>query len=225
MPKRTECTASTIRIGCPPMNDELITLGHEAEGRFEEKKSIFIAHACPVSSEDEAQTYIKKIKSKYADARHNVWGYRMAGDIAVRCSDDGEPQGSAGIPTLDVLRKCGVFNAVIVTTRYFGGILLGAGGLVRAYSAVAKSAVDSAGIVTYRKYDEFELVCSYGNYQRYLSELPKFDAVTDGTDFSDTVRIRFALPRQLSEAFQKRVVEISNGADFPKIIGQRFDKP
>lgn len=206
------------------MNDALTTLGREAEAEFEEKKSVFIAHVCPVSDEAAAQDYIRRKKTEFADARHNVWGYRMAGDIIVRCSDDGEPQGSAGIPTLDVLRKSGVSNAVIVTTRYFGGILLGAGGLVRAYSTAARMAVEAAGIVTYTRFDEFRLVCSYANYQRYLAELPKFGAPVDGTDFADRVTLRFAVPAERSAALCRRITEMSNGADVPARSGERFDR-
>lgn len=205
------------------MTDALTTLGQEAEGRFEEKKSVFLARACPVTSEAEAQAYIKKVKAEHADARHNVWGYRMAGDIIVRCSDDGEPQGSAGVPTLDVLRKSGVSNAVIVTTRYFGGILLGAGGLVRAYSAAARLAVEAAGIVTYTRYAELRLTCSYGNYQRYLSELPKLGAKLDGTDFADRVTLRFAVPSGTTEAVCRRIATLSNGCDTPEVTGSRYD--
>lgn len=205
------------------MTDALTTLGHEAEGRFEEKKSVFIAHACPVADEAEAQAYIKRMKSEYADARHNVWGYRMAGDIVVRCSDDGEPQGSAGVPTLDVLRKSGVSNAVIVTTRYFGGILLGAGGLVRAYSAAARLAVEAAGIVTFTRYDELCLICSYSNYQRYLAELPKFGAKIDSTDFAANIALRFAVPANVTATLFRRITEMSNGSELPEMTGSRFD--
>ena len=148
----------------------------------------------------------------------------MAGDVVVRCSDDGEPQGSAGVPTLDVLRKSGVSNAVIVTTRYFGGILLGAGGLVRAYSAAARMAVEAAGIVTYTRFDEFRLVCSYANYQRYLAEFPKYGIKTDGTDFADRVTLRCAVPVERSAALCRRISEMSNGADAPARTGERFDK-
>ena len=114
------------------------TLGREASAEFEEKKSVFIGHAKPVSTEEEALAFIKAKKAEFSDARHNVWAYRLRGDVVMRCSDDGEPQGSAGVPVLDTLKKSGVSDAVIVVTRYFGGILLGAGGLVRAYSHTAK---------------------------------------------------------------------------------------
>lgn len=209
------------------MNEQegLTTLGRDADATYEEKKSVFLAHACPVGSEEEAQAYIKRKKSEYSDARHNVWAYRMAGDVTVRCSDDGEPQGSAGVPTLDVLRKSGVSNAVLVVTRYFGGILLGAGGLVRAYSAAARLAVEAAGIVTYRRYTELSLTCSYANYQRYLPELAKAGALTDGTDFAERVTVRFALPAAVADAFCLRIREMSAGAEEPAVTGFRFDCP
>lgn len=201
----------------------LTTLARAAEAELEEKKSIFLSHAAPVSDEAEAQAFIKQKKAEFADARHNVWAYRIAGDIAVRCSDDGEPQGSSGIPTLDVLRKSGVSNAVIVTTRYFGGILLGAGGLVRAYSAAARLAVEAAGIVTYSQYTELRLICSYANYQRYLVLLPKLGALIDGTDFADTVTVRFAVPAEAVEGLCRTIREMSNGAELPEVTGSRFD--
>ena len=199
------------------------TLGKEASAEFEEKKSVFIGHARPVRTEEEALAFVKEKKKEYADARHNVWAYRLRGDVTVRCSDDGEPQGSAGIPVLDALRKNGVSDAVLVVTRYFGGILLGAGGLVRAYSHAAKLAIDAAGIVTYEKYAELRLVCSYSDYQRYLAELPKFGAIVDGTEFSDRVVLRFSVKAQLEGDVALRIREMSGGADAPERIGERFD--
>ena len=118
------------------MSDAILytTLEQEGEAEFVEKKSVFIGHAAPVKSEEEAQAFVKRYKNTYMDARHNVWAYLMKGEIVARYSDDGEPQGTAGVPVLDTIRKSGVTDAVVVVTRYFGGILLGAGGLVRAYS-------------------------------------------------------------------------------------------
>lgn len=199
------------------------TLGREAKAEFEEKKSVFIGHAKPVRTEEEAVSFIKAKKAEYADARHNVWAYRLRGDILVRCSDDGEPQGSAGLPVLEVLRKSGVSDAVLVVTRYFGGILLGAGGLVRAYSHTARLAVDAAGIVTYEKYTEFGLRCSYSDYQRYLAELPKLGAVMDDAQFSDCVSLRFAVKTALGNEVLARIRELSGGRDLPEILGERFD--
>lgn len=199
------------------------TLEHEGETEFVEKKSVFIGHAAPVKSEEEAQAYVKKIKSAYMDARHNVWAYMMKGEIVARYSDDGEPQGTAGVPVLDTIRKSGVTDAVVVVTRYFGGILLGAGGLVRAYSHTAKLALEAAHIITYEQYTELELVCSYSDYQRYLPELPRFGAVIDDTQFSDSVKILFAVKNTVVDDLSLRVREMSGGRDEVRVTGKRFD--
>ena len=199
------------------------TLEHEGEAEFTEKRSVFIGHALPVKTEEEALAYIKKQKSAYADARHNVWAYLQKGEIVARYSDDGEPQGTAGVPVLDTIRKSGVTDAVVVVTRYFGGILLGAGGLVRAYSHTAKLALEAAHIITYEQYTELELDCSYSDYQRYLAELPRFGAVVDDTVFSDLVKMLFAVKNTVVEDLLLRVREISNGSAAPAVRGKRFD--
>ena len=199
------------------------TLCREASAEFEEKKSVFIGHAAPIKTEEEALAYIKRKKAEYADARHNVWAYRLRGDVVMRCSDDGEPQGSAGVPVLDALRKSGVSDAVLVVTRYFGGILLGAGGLVRAYSHVAKLAIDAAEIAVFEQYTCFRLECGYSEYQRYLAELPKFGAMIDDTAFSDRVCLSFSVKSTLRDAVLSRIREMSNGNDMPEILGERFD--
>ncbi len=199
------------------------TLEREGCAEFVEKKSVFIGHACPVASEEEALAYVKKKKSEYADARHNVWAYLQKGEIVARYSDDGEPQGTAGVPVLDTIRKSGVSDAVVVVTRYFGGILLGAGGLVRAYSHTARLALEAAHIITYEQYVEFSLECSYSDYQRYLAELPRFGAITDDTQFADRVTLLFAVKDAVAQDVCKRVQEISNGSAEPVVRGKRFD--
>ncbi|MBE6553053.1 MAG: YigZ family protein [Ruminococcaceae bacterium] len=199
------------------------TLEGEGEAEFTEKRSVFIGHARPVESEEEAQAYIKKQKSAYMDARHNVWAYMMQGEIVARYSDDGEPQGTAGVPVLDTIRKSGVTDAVVVVTRYFGGILLGAGGLVRAYSHTAKLALEAAHIITYEQYTELELVCTYSDYQRYQAELPRFGAVVDDTQFTDRVTLLFAVKSTVVDDLTRRVREMSGGKDAPTVRGTRFD--
>ena len=207
------------------MADQILytTLEHEGEAEFTEKRSVFIGHAMPVKSEEEAQAFVKKQKNAYMDARHNVWAYLMKGEIVARYSDDGEPQGTAGVPVLDTIRKSGVTDAVVVVTRYFGGILLGAGGLVRAYSHTAKLALEAAHIITYEHYTELELVCSYSDYQRYVAELPRFGAITDDTQFSDIVRILFAVKDAVVEDLQRFIGETSGGRNRANVRGDRFD--
>ena len=199
------------------------TLEGEGEAEFVEKKSVFIGHAAPVKSEEEAQAFVKKYKNQYMDARHNVWAYLMKGEIVARYSDDGEPQGTAGVPVLDTIRKSGVTDAVVVVTRYFGGILLGAGGLVRAYSHTAKLALDAAHIITYEQYTELELVCSYSDYQRYSALLPSFGAIIDDTDFSDRVILRFSVKDAVVADLFAKIREMSGGKDEAKVMGKRFD--
>ena len=199
------------------------TLEGEGEAEFVEKKSVFIGHAAPVKSEEEAQAFVKKYKNQYMDARHNVWAYLMKGEIIARYSDDGEPQGTAGVPVLDTIRKSGVTDAVVVVTRYFGGILLGAGGLVRAYSHTAKLALEAAHIITYEQYTELELVCSYSDYQKYSALLPSFGAIIDDTDFSDRVILRFSVKDAVVADLFAKIQEMSGGRDEAKVLGTRFD--
>ena len=199
------------------------TLEGEGEAEFVEKKSVFIGHAAPVKSEEEAQAFVKKYKNQYMDARHNVWAYLMKGEIIARYSDDGEPQGTAGVPVLDTIRKSGVTDAVVVVTRYFGGILLGAGGLVRAYSHTAKLALEAAHIITYEQYTEMELVCSYSDYQRYSALLPSFGAIIDDTDFSDRVILRFSVKDTVVADLFAKIQEMSGGKDEARVLGKRFD--
>ena len=207
------------------MADEILytTLEGEGEAEFVEKKSVFIGHASPVKSEEEAQAFVKKYKNQYMDARHNVWAYLMKGEIIARYSDDGEPQGTAGVPVLDTIRKSGVTDAVVVVTRYFGGILLGAGGLVRAYSHTAKLALEAAHIITYEQYTEMELVCSYSDYQRYSALLPSFGAIIDDTEFSDRVILRFSVKDTVVADLFAKIQEMSGGRDEAVIKGKRFD--
>ena len=199
------------------------TLAKEASAEFEEKRSLFIGYAKPTKTEEEALEFVAKIKQKHKDATHNVFGYSMKHGILARYSDDGEPQGTAGMPVLDVIRKSGVDDATVVVTRYFGGVLLGAGGLVRAYSHAAKLAIDAAGIAVYEHYTSFRLTCSYSDYQRYLAELPRFGTITDDTVFSDRVKMLFSVKDSVVESLLLRVREMSGGKDAPLVRGHRFD--
>ena len=204
--------------------DELFTtVGKEGYVEFEEKRSLFIGHAIRTDSEAEALEYIKQLKKQYQDATHNVFGYMMRGDAVARYSDDGEPQGTAGMPVLEAIRKSGADDTLVVVTRYFGGILLGAGGLVRAYAHTAHLAIEEAGIVTYESYAELELACSYSDYQKYQAQLPRFGAVMDDTDFSDRVILRFAVKKHLVDDVRALVREISAGGNEVKVLGERFD--
>ena len=199
------------------------TIAKVAEIEFVERKSVFYGYAAPVKTEEEALAIVKERRTLMPDATHHVFGYHMKGGILARYSDDGEPQGTAGMPVLEAIRKSGADDALVVVTRYFGGILLGAGGLVRAYAHTAHLALEAAGIVTYESYAELEITCSYSDYQKYLSQLPRFGAVVDDTDFSDCVTIRFAVKKHLTDDVRTLVREISAGADELCVRGERFD--
>ncbi|MBE6584510.1 MAG: YigZ family protein [Ruminococcaceae bacterium] len=199
------------------------TLAGEGSDEFEERRSLFIGHAKHIVSEEEAQQFIKQKKKEYGDATHNCWAYVLKGGIVARYSDDGEPQGTAGMPILDVIRKSGVSDAVVVVTRYFGGILLGAGGLVRAYSHGASIALDAANIITYEKYAELKLACSYSDYQKYAVVLPAFNAIIDDTEFSDKVTVSFAIKETVVSSLSDKITEMSGGRDRVERTGERFD--
>lgn len=203
------------------------TLEGVGRDEFEERRSVFIGHAAHVTSEEEAMAFIKQKQKEYADATHNVWAYRISGgtsrEMAARYSDDGEPQGSSGLPTLEAIRKKGVFDAVVVTTRYFGGILLGVGGLVRAYSHAAGMALEAARIITYEKYTEFMLETTYADYQLLLRELPAYGVLTDDSEFSDRVTLTLAVKSTAYAALTDRLGELTAGRCFLMETGERFD--
>ena len=151
-----------------------VPAGH-GESEYIEKRSSFLGVVEPVSSEEEARAVITAIKKQHRDARHNCWCYLIQGG-AERYSDDGEPQGTAGIPMLEVFRKAGVSNAVCVVTRYFGGVLLGAGGLLRAYTKAAKDALENAGITEVIPMRELILRCPYSLLDRIRLEIAAAEA-------------------------------------------------
>ena len=199
------------------------TVRERAVAEFEEKRSVFIGHALHVTTPEEADAFVKEIKKEHRDATHNVFAYILGDGTVARYSDDGEPQGTAGMPALEVLRKNGVTDVCVVVTRYFGGTLLGAGGLIRAYSHAATIAVEAAGIITYEPYDEISLRCGYSEYQKYAALLANAGVIMDGIDYEADVTVRFAVRRTASEAIQKKIIEAGFGKDVPVITGERFD--
>ena len=203
------------------------TLEHEGQDEFEERRSVFIGHAAHAETEEEAMAFIKQKQKEYADATHNVWAYRLSRgtstETAARYSDDGEPQGSSGLPTLEAIRKKGVFDAVVVTTRYFGGILLGVGGLIRAYSHGASLALEAAGIITYEQYREFMLDTTYSDYQLILQELSRFGVLTDNSEFTDRVTLTLAIKAPRYAELVERLSELTAGRCFLMETGERFD--
>ena len=199
------------------------TLLGEGTDIYEEKRSEFIGVAAHIDNEEEALALIKRIKSEHYDARHNVYAYICSSGNIQRYSDDGEPLGTAGIPVLDVIKKSGLEDVCVVVTRYFGGILLGAGGLVRAYTAAAKMAIDKAGIVTYENFAEIRLVLNYSDYQKILAKLPNYRAKIDNTDFGSDVTLDIAIKATDEERFNSYVKELFCDKIKPVHKGERFD--
>jgi uncharacterized YigZ family protein len=163
---------------------------------YEEKKSVFIGECMPVKSENEALSFINNIKKKYSDARHHVYAYILKENSIMRFSDDHEPQGTAGLPVLDSMRKKGIVDAVVVVTRYFGGTLLGTGGLVRAYTEAAVGAVEEANVITFTMFRNCSIEVSYSDYQKIQTVLSSFSFRTEQTDYRENVTIegRVLLP-------------------------------
>lgn len=206
------------------MAEELyITLEREASASFVEKKSEFIGYACPCKTEQEALDFIAKIRKKHADAKHNVYAYQIKENNIARFTDDGEPQGTAGMPVLDIIKKTGFTDACIVVTRYFGGILLGTGGLVRAYSHAAKLAAEAAHVITYERFILCEIICDYTDYDKIRASYSGVGLILDGVDFAADVTQRLAVRAPEYEDFCRALVELTNGAVLIETTGERFD--
>ena len=206
------------------MEEVYVTLAKEGASETVVKKSVFIGHAAPVKTEAEALEYIAKYKKKYSDATHNVWAYLIKNGNLMRYTDDGEPSGTSGIPVLDVIRKGGFTDAVIVVTRYFGGTLLGTGGLVRAYSAAAKEAVDDAGLASFRSFDEISVETDYQMYQKLKNYLKHPDIIVDDTVFSDKVTVKLAVLDESTETVCRDISEMSAGRAITQKLGVRLDQ-
>lgn len=193
-----------------------------AETEFTEKRSRFIGHVWPVETEAEARVCIEETKKRYHDARHNCWCYLIREGGVIRYSDDGEPQGTAGQPMLGVFQKEGVENVCCVVTRYFGGVLLGAGGLTRAYGRSAKDALDAAGISVVRPWTMAEVDCPYPLFERVRLEIPALGGVEGEHDFGFLVTVRALLPEGAAEPFARRMQELSAGGVAPRIVGEQW---
>ena len=202
------------------MSEYFIPAG-SGEAEFVEKRSSFLGHVRFVETEDAAREFINEIKKKHYDARHNCWCYIIR-DGAVRYSDDGEPQGTAGLPMLEVFRREGVENVVCVVTRYFGGVLLGTGGLLRAYTKSAKGALDAAGIAVVRRWVRMSVECPYSLLERMKLECAALDGAVSDTQYGAQVALELLLPEKNAETFAARVTEISAGACTAELTGEEL---
>ena len=202
------------------MDEYLVPTGY-GEAEFIEKKSRFIGHVWCVESEEEALSRIQEMKKQHYDASHNCWAYVIR-DGAMRFSDDGEPGGTAGNPMMQVLQREQLYNVVCVVTRYFGGILLGAGGLVRAYTKGAKIAIDAAGKSMKRVWTVLYVPCPYTYYERMKLEVEAFGGVIRKTDFGSEVELEILVAQPKTQAFLDRLTDMTAGTVDALELGQEY---
>lgn len=203
---------------------EYKTVEKENFDEFVEKKSKFIGYVKPVKTQEDAVSFVNSIKSKHWDATHNVYAYVLKDNNIQRYSDDGEPSGTAGVPVLDVILKNNLVDVCVVVTRYFGGILLGTGGLVRAYSHGSKIAVESGNIITMAPCKIMSVDVEYSFYDRMNILLNDYGANIEKSDFSNVVHIEFTLKESLVQDLQDKLTDLSNGSYVLSEIGEKFAK-
>ena len=194
----------------------------DAESEFTEKRSRFISHLWRVETEAEARARIEEMKKKYYDARHNCWCYLLKEGNIVRYSDDGEPQGTAGQPMLNVFQREEVANVCCVVTRYFGGVLLGAGGLTRAYTKGAKDALDAAGIARMSLWTVWDVPCTYPLLERMKLDIAAAGGVIRDTAYGADITLRAAFLQENASAFGKKLTELSAGRLQMTAVGEEF---
>lgn len=194
----------------------------DSETEFTEKRSRFIGHLWRVETEEEAREKIAQMKAKYYDARHNCWCYLLREGGVTRYSDDGEPQGTAGQPMLEVFRREGVENVCCVVTRYFGGVLLGTGGLLRAYTRSAKDALQEAGIAVVRQWAQTVVECPYPLLERMKQEIAAVQGILGEIEYGAQVRIPALLPVEHWPAYQARITEVTAGKLQAEKLGETF---
>ena len=191
---------------------DYITINGSAEDSFIEKKSEFVGYIKHVETSEEAVAFINEIRAKNRKARHNVYAYILREENTIRYSDDGEPQGTAGVPVLDVLQKEGLTDVCVVVTRYFGGILLGGGGLVRAYSKGCKIAVDAAQKMIMCECAEITVSCDYSLYGKISYVLPEFQVKILDTIFENDVTIKMLVKNIFISSLKEKITDICNGS-------------
>ncbi len=200
-----------------------LTIKEYAEASFIERHSEFIGYISPVKTNDEAVDFINQIRARHRKATHNVYAYILRQDNITRYSDDGEPQGTAGVPVLDVLQKKGLVDVCCVVTRYFGGILLGGGGLVRAYSYAAKIAVDAATIMDMCECYRIKINTDYNMYGKVTYILPEFEIKQLSSDFADNVSIELLVKKELFNGLQAKLIDATNSKIEIILIEESFE--
>ncbi len=203
------------------MNEYLVPAS-AGKAEYIEKRSRFIGAVYPCETEAEALGWIKKTCEEHREARHNVYAYIIKENNIMRYSDNGEPQGTAGMPTLEVLRREGIENVVCITTRYFGGILLGAGGLTRAYAHTAKLALDAAGVAQMREWAQFSVEIPYPLFEIVKRMLEDNGAILEDTDYGASVTVKGLIPMEEFEPLSAHIVDGTAGQIKPVKLGSQF---
>ena len=204
------------------MSKDYKTVRQEASGEFVEKRSRFIGYCKPVKTESEAVDFINQKRSEHWNATHNVYAYSLREGNIKRYSDDGEPSGTAGMPVLDVILKNEVYDVCVVVTRYFGGVLLGTGGLVRAYSQGAKTALEAGQVVLMQSCLICSARCSYNQYGKVNSLIAELGAVVDDTVFEGDVLIKFHIQPELLPKLNKQLADATSGEICAEEHGEEY---
>ena len=198
------------------------TVKYESSDEFITKKSRFIGYVKPVKTVEEATEFIAQIKSKHWDATHNVYAYSLKEGQIKRFSDDGEPSGTAGMPALDVIIKQEVVDCCVVVTRYFGGIMLGAGGLVRAYSHGSKIALDAGQVITMSLCKIVSVKSDYNFYGRLVPLICEEGGIVEDTIFTDAVEVIFRIPEEKLPYFEARLIDVSCGKFSCEVMDEKY---
>ncbi|MEG0050899.1 MAG: YigZ family protein [Terrisporobacter sp.] len=199
------------------------TLHQYGVGEYIVEKSTFIGYSKPIKTEEEAIEFVNEIKKKHKDATHNVWAYTVGENMNIqRYSDDGEPQGTAGIPTLEVIKKEDLRNVVVVVTRYFGGIKLGAGGLVRAYTKGAKVGIESGIVIEKVKYTEVKIKIDYNLLGKIQNEIMSLGFNVKDTIYGENVEIIVYCKNEDIESLSSRITDITSATAHISLENEYF---
>ena len=198
------------------------TIKSRVHASFVEKKSEFIGTIAPVSTEDAAMAFVAELRKQYHDASHNVYAYILRDGQLKRYSDDGEPQGTGGVPALGVLERSGLVDVCVVVTRYFGGILLGAGGLVRAYSKGASLAIEAAQIMHMKLCKTVVVELDYAYYDKLNYLLPRFHIVVKEVQYGEKIRAVYQMKEEYLDGFRRELQELTGGTTQAHVIGEEY---
>ncbi len=204
------------------MAEEYISIRESAEAELEIKRSVFIGNAVPVTSAEQAEEFIRTVRARHQDARHVCFAYILRNGGISKYSDDGEPQGTAGMPMLEILKKNGLCDTAVTVTRYFGGILLGASGLVRAYGNACAAAVEKGGICKYQTFARLKLNASFKDYPKAEYELRKAGVRLDTPIFSGDVELTFYIEKEKADSIISRLADMSAARIKCEKTGEEF---